>query len=78
MYNPVPGVLPNVPASKNYAGGFGVGQCRRRGACVLELCVLCNYIPIFAIVLRGLIILCYMYVLILVCTVFIISCLCIH
>eukprot|EP00428_Durinskia_dybowskii_P064927 CAMPEP_0170385852 /NCGR_PEP_ID=MMETSP0117_2-20130122/16729_1 /TAXON_ID=400756 /ORGANISM="Durinskia baltica, Strain CSIRO CS-38" /LENGTH=293 /DNA_ID=CAMNT_0010641649 /DNA_START=123 /DNA_END=1004 /DNA_ORIENTATION=- len=25
MYNPVPGVLPNVPASKNYAGGFGVG-----------------------------------------------------
>jgi hypothetical protein len=26
MYNPVPGVLPNVPASKGYAGGFGVGK----------------------------------------------------
>jgi hypothetical protein len=26
MYNPVPGVLPNVPASKGYAGGFGVGE----------------------------------------------------
>lgn len=25
MYNPVPGVLPNVPASKGYTGGFGVG-----------------------------------------------------
>ena len=23
-YNPVPGVMPNVPASKGYAGGFGV------------------------------------------------------
>jgi len=23
LYNPVPGVLPNVPASKNYEGGFG-------------------------------------------------------
>jgi len=23
LYNPVPGVLPNVPASKNYDGGFG-------------------------------------------------------
>ena len=22
-YNPVPGVLPNVPSSKNYEGGFG-------------------------------------------------------
>lgn len=22
-YNPVPGVMPNVPSSKNYAGGFG-------------------------------------------------------
>jgi 3-hydroxyisobutyrate dehydrogenase len=26
MYNPVPGVLPNVPASKGYVGGFGVGE----------------------------------------------------
>lgn len=26
MYNPVPGVLPNVPASKGYNGGFGVGE----------------------------------------------------
>lgn len=24
VYNPVPGVLPNVPSSRNYAGGFGV------------------------------------------------------
>jgi 3-hydroxyisobutyrate dehydrogenase len=23
IYNPVPGVLPNVPASNNYEGGFG-------------------------------------------------------
>lgn len=23
--NPVPGVLPNVPASRNYAGGFNIG-----------------------------------------------------
>lgn len=23
VYNPVPGVLPNVPASRNYTGGFG-------------------------------------------------------
>lgn len=26
MYNPVPGVLPNVPSSKGYTGGFGVGE----------------------------------------------------
>jgi hypothetical protein len=29
MYNPVPGVLPNVPASKGYVGGFGVGKACR-------------------------------------------------
>lgn len=25
-YNPVPGVMPNVPSSRQYAGGFGVGK----------------------------------------------------
>lgn len=25
-YNPVPGLMPNVPSSKEYAGGFGTGK----------------------------------------------------
>ncbi len=25
-YNPVPGINPNVPASKGYVGGFGSGK----------------------------------------------------
>merc|ERR1711908_104655 len=28
-YHPVPGVLPNVPASKNYDGGFMVGLIKK-------------------------------------------------
>lgn len=24
-YSPVPGLMPNVPSSKNYEGGFGAG-----------------------------------------------------
>jgi len=27
-YNPVPGIMPNAPASKDYAGGFGVDLMR--------------------------------------------------
>jgi len=28
-YNPRPGILPNVPASKDYAGGFAVGLIKK-------------------------------------------------
>lgn len=29
LYNPYPGVLPNVPASNNYQGGFGSALMRK-------------------------------------------------
>ncbi len=29
IYNPVPGVTPNAPASRNYAGGFGTKLMRK-------------------------------------------------
>lgn len=41
MYNPVPGVLPHVPASKGYAGGFGVGEFPTASYCQATTELLC-------------------------------------
>jgi len=35
-YNPVPGVMEGVPASKNYAGGFGVSLIKKDLSIVLD------------------------------------------
>lgn len=35
-YNPRPGVLPNVPSSKNYEGGFAVGLVKKDMVLALE------------------------------------------
>jgi len=35
-YNPRPGILPNVPASKNYEGGFAVGLIKKDMVLALE------------------------------------------
>lgn len=36
-YNPVPGVMPNVPASKGYAGGFGSALMEKDLTLAMEL-----------------------------------------